>query len=244
MKKNIKKILPGEKNVSVLAREVFRNFGRYLIEFFQMKEIVDDHFIKTKVNIKGTEYLDDVLAKGKGGIVVTAHIGNWELGAVLISVLGYPIMAVALPHKERPVNDLFNHQREAKGVTVVPTNVALRRCIEQLKSNKLIALVADRDFSTNGIVMDFLGQKALVPKGAAMFSWKSGAPIIPIFLIRNGDGTFNFSCHEPIYPPREDTSKNEEEIISGIMRRYITVIEEQIRAHPSQWLLFREFCVK
>ena len=244
VRNNLKSILPSTENISFLARDVFRNFGRYLIEFFQMKEMVGAQFIKDKVRIEGIEHLDRVLAEGKGGVVITAHIGNWELGAVLLSVLGYPLMAIALPHKERLVNDLFNDQRETKGVTVVPTNGALRRCIKQLRSNKLVALVADRDFGEHGIVMDFLGRKMLVPKGPAMFSLKTGAPILPMFLVRGGDGTFLFSCLEPIYPPERNRGKAEDGVMEELMARYMPVIEEKILAYPSQWLLFREFSVK
>ena len=183
MQSNLKNILPDSKDVSFHTREVFRNFGRYLVEFFKMNEMVDSHFIKSKVQINGIGHLDDVLKRGRGGIIVTAHIGNWELGAVLLSTLGYPLMAVALPHKERPVNNLFNRQREAKGVTVVPTSVALRRCTEQLKENKFIALVADRDFGTSGFVVDFLVRIMLVPTGPATFSLKSGALTIPAFAL-------------------------------------------------------------
>ena len=240
---NLRSILPNSSNVSVHAREVFRNFGRYLVEFFKMDKMLDEQFIKNHIQINGVEHLDDVLKKGKGGVIVSAHIGNWELGAVLVSVLGYPLMVVALPHKERPVNDLFNQQREAKGVTVVPPKTAIRRCMEQLKANKLIALVADRDFNTNGIEMDFLGRKMLIPKGPAMFSWKTGAPIIPVFCIRGENGNFVMSCHEPLYPPNKNTSMDENEIVLEIMRRYVKIIEEQIRAYPSQWLLFREIFV-
>lgn len=244
VKNNLKNILPSAENISFLTRDVFRNFGRYLIEFFQMREMVNAQFIKDNVHVEGIDNLDKVLVEGKGGVIVTAHIGNWELGGVLLSVLGYPIMAIALPHKERPVNDLFNDQRETKGVTVVPSNIAVRHCIEQLRSNKLVALVADRDFGAHGITMDFLGGKMLVPKGPALFSWKTGAPILPVFLIRNGDGTFTLSCSEPIYPPERKTPKTDDNILKGIMAQYMSVIETKIRAYPSQWLLFREFSLK
>ena len=240
---NLRKICPPGTDVSPLAREVFRNFGRYLIEFFQMNEMVDDRFIKKKVTLQGIKNLDDVLARGKGGIMITAHLGNWELGAVLLSVMGYSVMAVALPHKERPVNDLFNAQREAKGVTVVPTNGAMIQCIEQLRNNGLVALVADRDFSPNGIRMEFLGCQTLIPKGTAIFSLKTGAPIVPIFLIRNADGTFHLVCDEPIYPPLKTADILREDMLSGLIRRYLSAIEEKIRAYPSQWLMFREFGV-
>lgn len=209
-----------------------------------MKEMVDARFIESKINLNGIGYLDDALTKGKGVIVVTAHIGNWELGAVVLSELGYSITAVALPHRERPVNDLFNHQREVKGVTVIPTKGAFRRCAEQLKDNKVVALVADRTFNASGVMINFLGRKVLMPKGAATLSWKTGAPIVPSFLIRKEDGAFDFLCCEPIYPPTEDTSVAEDEIVLRILHRYMSVIEDQIRMHPSQWLLFREFGVK
>ena len=240
---NLKVILPDSSDVPFHAREVFRNFGRYLVEFFKTSEIIDDDFIKNRVQISGAQHLECALKGGKGGIIVSAHIGNWELGAMLVSMLGYPLMAVALPHKERPVNDLFNQRREAKGITVVPMNMAIRRCTEQLKENKFIALVADRDFSNHGFEMDFLGRKMLIPKGPAMFSWKTGAPIIPVFLVRGENGNFIMTCCKPIDPPSKNTPLSEDEVVLGIMRRYVPIIEEQIRACPSQWLLFRELFI-
>ncbi|HQP10662.1 MAG TPA: lysophospholipid acyltransferase family protein, partial [Candidatus Omnitrophota bacterium] len=241
---NLRNILPASDKISFLTKDVFRNFGRYLCEFFQMREMVDGKFIKNNVRIEGIDRLDRILKEGKGGIIVTGHIGNWELGGVLLSVLGYPLMAIALPHKERPVNDLFNSQRESKGVTVVPPTGALRRCIEQLRANKLVALVADRDFSHAGVAVDFLGKKMIVPKGPAMFSLKTGAPIVPMFLIRNTDKTFTMFCCEPIYPPQENKDQDEPGVILGLMRRYLSVMEEKIRQYPSQWLLFREFSLQ
>jgi len=241
--RNLKNIVPPDEDIRPLVRDVFRNFGRYLIEFFQMREMVDAEFIREKVRIEGLEHLDRALEKGKGGIVVTAHIGNWELGAVILSALGYPMMAIALPHKERPVNDLFNEQRLTQGVTVVRPRGALRHCMNHLRDNKVVALVADRDFGKSGIPMDFMGRRMVVPKGPAMFALKTGAPILPIFLVRNGNGTFTLSCSEPIEPPARCLSTESREAMEGIMRKYLSVIEEKVHAFPSQWLLFREFAV-
>lgn len=211
-----------------------------------MDGMVNQDFIARRVKIENIDRITRALEKGKGAIIMTAHIGNWELGAVLLNMLGYPLMAVTLPHKERPVNDLFNHQREVHGITVVATHNAIRKCMEQLKSNKIIAIVGDRDFTVKGgELIDFLGSKALIPKGAAIFSKKTGAPIIPTFLIREPDGTFRLSILEPMFPPKEADEEGlpEEEAIRRIMRRYLAVIEDQIRRYPTQWLLFREFAV-
>lgn len=244
VRNNLKVILGTDKNIEPLVRDVFRNFGKYLVDFFRMERNLTLEYIQKNVKVENIDRLKKALEHGKGGIVITAHLGNWELGGVMVSMLGYPLMAIALPHKERPVNDLFNHQRQSKGMSVVPTSIAVRKCIETLRNNKLIAIAADRDFSAHGEVMDFLGRKALIPKGAAVFSFKTGAPIIPCFCIRNPDYTFTLSLEEPIFPPYESNDMIEEKILMDMMKQYVSIIEKRIRENPSQWLMFREFWVK
>ena len=244
VKNNLKVILPSEQNIAFLAREVFRNFGKYLVDFFRMQKTLNEDYIRENIKIKNIDRLEQVLKEKKGGILTTAHIGNWELGAAALSLLGYPVVAVALPHKERPVNDLFDKQRERWGIAVIPTNGALRRCLEALKENKLVALVADRDFTQSGVEMDFLNKKALIPKGAAVFCAKTGAPILPTFFIRNADDSFIMEFGELIYPPVVQEEIVSEELLSSIMRKYTAVIEQKIRQYPTQWLMFREFWIK
>ena len=238
---NLKLILNTNDDVQPFVREVFRNFGRYLLEFFRMAKFLNKDYIKRNVTLKNIECVDRVLKHGKGGILLTAHIGNWELGGVIFSMMGYPIVAIALPHKERPVNDLFNRQREARGVKIVQTNGSVKKCIETLRQNKIVALLADRDFGFTGKVMDFFGKKAHIPKGPASFSQRTGAPIIPAFLIREQDDFFQMIFEEPIFPPENG---DEREVILTIMKKYTSLIEQKIREYPTQWLMFREFWIK
>lgn len=238
---NLKIILGTNKDISRQVREVFRNFGRYLLEFFRMAKFLTPDYIKSNVRIRNIEYLDRVLKHGKGGVLLTAHIGNWELGGVVISMLGYPVVAIALPHKERPVNDLFNHQREARGIKIVQTNGSIRKCIEALHENKIVAILADRDFGFRGEIMDFLGRKTSIPQGPAIFCEKVGAPLIPAFLIRVEDDKFELIFEEPVFPPSEGS---EEEKVHTLMKQYTAIIERKVREYPTQWLMFREFWVK
>jgi KDO2-lipid IV(A) lauroyltransferase len=185
------------------------------------------------------------LKRGKGAIIITAHIGNWELGGVLLAKFGIPILAVALPHKHPWVNGLFNAQREKSGMPVVPPNIAVRRCLEKLRANEAIALVADRDFGPHGLEMNFLGRPTLLPKGPAVLSLKTGAGIVPTFLTRNADNTFTMTFAKPVYPPFvDDQSVVGDDILREIINQYIQDIEDQIRQNPSQWLMFREFWIK
>lgn len=240
---NLLSILGPRNDLHALTQEVFRNFGRYLVEFFRMGKNVDRDFIKKNVTVEHLERLEDALKKNRGGIALTAHLGNWELGSVVTTLLGYPLFIIALPHKERPVNDLFNYQREVKGITVVPTYMAVRRCYEELKNNKMIALAVDRDFSASGEVMDFLGKKTLIPKGAALFSLRTGAPMIPIFLIREKENQFRLIVCEPIEPPEEMIGSSDNRGVLSLMKRYVAVIEEYIRRYPTQWLMFRQYWI-
>jgi KDO2-lipid IV(A) lauroyltransferase len=245
VRNNLRVILSPGQNINAVTREVFRNFGKYLVEFFWMAREANEQFIQSKVRVENVHYIDEAKKKGKGVILCTAHIGNWELGAVIISKLGYKAVAVALPHKERPVNDLFNQQRESRGLTVVPISVAVRRCLETLKQNGIVAVVGDRDFTSNGVEMDFLGKKTLLPKGPALFAIKSGAALVPTFFIRNEDDTFTLTLSEPVYPETVVAENHiAEEALVVLMKRYISVIEAMIRRYPGQWLMFRPYWIR
>ena len=151
------------------VRAMFRNFGKYLLEFFTMSKHLHPSFIESNVNINNLECLNEVLQKGNGGIIVSAHIGNWEMGGAILPMLGYPLSVVALAHKDPRVNALFNAQREAFGAMVIQTNTAVRDVVEHLQRNRFVAILADRDFGAHGLLMDFLGKKTMIPKGAAFF---------------------------------------------------------------------------
>lgn len=238
---NLKVILNKQDVPSYMVRDVFHNFGKYLVDFFIMTKRVNRQFIKESVEIINIEYLNEVLNQGKGGVIVGAHLGNWEIAGAVMGLLGYPLSVVALAHKDERVNAFFNSRREFFGASVIQTNVALRRCLEHLKRNRLVAILADRDFGHHGLKMDFLGKKALIPKGAALFSLKTGAPLIPMSFLRTYDHKFCFKVEKPIYPPALDEIKINDQETAKLIQQYIGFIETGIRKNPSQWLVFRRF---
>jgi Kdo2-lipid IVA lauroyltransferase/acyltransferase len=240
---NLKIILKTDQVPHRKVREVFRNFGKYLVEFFTMSKHLNDEFIRDRVQIIGVEYVNDLLKEGKGCIAISAHVGNWEMAGAVLAKLGYPLSVVALPHKDPKVNKFFNEQREFFGSIVIPTTTAIRRCMEHAKANRAIAIVSERDFSQSGIVMNFLGKPTIIPKGAALFSLKTGAPIVSCFLTRVGDN-FQIRFTPPIYPPHVGQKKLDDNDLKNYMQRYIGLMENEIINHPTQWLMFREFWVK
>lgn len=222
-----------------IARRVFRNFGLYLVDFFRMSGMsLED--IKKRVKIEGIENVDRALKRNKGGIVLTCHIGNWEMGGVAMAMLGYDISAVALNHKYKSINDFFIKQREEKGLKVIPIDHIMKRCVSALRGNGLLALVGDRDFTNNGVVMDFFGMPTSIPKGPALFSLKTDSPIIPGMLIRQDTFNYKLIFSAPI-EVKETPGMDKEEIIEEAIKKIVVVMEETIKAHPEQWLIFRKF---
>lgn len=236
---NLRIILPQkpDKELHRISRMVFRNFAKYLADFFRFEKL-DLEYIKKNIKLENMHYFDQALAKGKGVVVLTAHLGNWELGGVVIAQLGYPFWAVALPHKDKKVNAFFDTQRNSKGVKVIAMGKAVRSCISEIRNNHMVALVGDRDFTEKGIVIDFFGKPAHFPEGPAALSLMTGAPIVPGFMLRNPDDSFTLRIEKPI-EFSAGTDKNKD--LAQLVFLYKKVFEEYIRNYPQQWYVFRKF---
>lgn len=233
---NLKAIFPekSDKEIRDIRVRMFRNFAKYLVDFFRFSKL-DIAYIKRNVKLENVHFFSEALSRGNGAIALTAHLGNWELGGVVTALLGFPLWAVALEHKDKRVNDFFNHQRESKGLKVIPLGKAVRQCLRLLKENKIVALVGDRDFTARGAVLDFFGKPTYLPEGPAAFALKAQAAIVPGFMVRNPDDTFTLKIEKPIYRDSEDPI----ELIS----KYKIIIEDYIRKYPDQWYMFRKFWI-
>lgn len=224
-----------DKVITATARGVFRNFAKYLIDFFRSQKI-DDDYLKRNVKIEGSGNIDDALAMGKGVIMLSGHIGNWELGAYVTSMIGYPINAVVLTHNNKRINDFFTSQRLMGNVKPIELGASLKSCYRALRNNELLALLGDRDFTKSGLIIDFFGKKTMIPKGPATFSYRLGSPIVPVFLVREPDDTFRYFTEKPIICP---SGLDEETAVRDLTAKCSDAIESCIRKYPAQWFVFR-----
>ena len=238
---NLKAIFPEKPNQEIkkIRRWLFRNFAKYLVDFFRYEKL-DNEYIKNNIHIENLNYFEEALKKGRGVIILSAHIGNWELGAVVVALLDYPLWVVALEHKHEMVNDFFDSQRKSKGVRVVALAKAVRQCFGLLKDNKIIALVGDRDFTGKGRIIDFFGKSASFPEGPAAFALKTQAVILPCFMVRNPDDSFTLKIEAPL---EVKVSGNKEKDINSCISGYVKIFESYIRNYPDQWYIFKKFWV-
>jgi len=231
-----------KKDVSechALSRKVFRNFGLYLVDFFRMPNLTKKD-IDERVKITGIENIQMVLGQNRGAVILTCHIGNWEMGGVVMAMLGYDMSDVALNHKHKSINDFFIKQREKKGLKVITINFIMKRCISALRRKGLLALLGDRDFTNNGIIVNFFGIPTSIPKGPAMLSLKTNSAVIPGIFVREGRFNYNLIFDKPV-EINEEADISQEEVIKKATERFVAIMEKYIRIYPDQWLIFRRF---
>jgi len=240
VKENLKVILNNslkDDELEIMTRNVFRNFAKYLVDFFRFSKI-DADYLKDCVKLDGLSNIDDALKKGRGVIILSAHIGNWELGGFALGKLGYPINAVVLTHKEDRINDFFINQRALGNFKSIEMGASLRGCYSALRNNELLALLGDRNFSASGLTMEFFGRPVLLPKGPGALSVRTGAAIVCGYMVRQKDGTYRINFEKPIYPRQgalEDAAAIE------VTREYLTSMERCLREYPDQWFVFKYF---
>ena len=238
MRDNLKVVMgpaAGEKEIGNNILAIFRNFAKYLADFFRFPKF-SEKYIQDNIEICGRENLDACLKEGKGAILVALHLGNWELGAALIGALGYDICVIALEHLNVRINDFFNSQRAINGVKSIPTGANVKSCFKALGKNQIVAIAADKDYTSTGVELDFFGRKTLLPRGAAVISLRTGAPIVFTALTREKGDSFRLVFENPI---RYNATGDSDRDVKGLMGEYVKIFEKYIKAYPDQWYAFR-----
>ena len=219
-----------EPEVQALVQATYQNFGKYLVDFFQMKRLAPIE-LRAMVTVERIEYLEQCRGRGRGIIGLTAHIGSWEVGASVLTAHGCPVNAVALRQSSPALDALFQSRRAHRGIRVLPAEGATRATLARLGQDEFVALLADLDVAGGPPSIPFFGRPARLPKGPAVLAARGRAPILPAFVLRQPDDTFRFRAYPPILP--EQTRSVDE-----IQRRICAVLEEVIAAHPDQWFAF------
>jgi len=238
MRDNLGVVLGPEVSSAKIERTIFlifKNFAKYLADFFRFPRFSEE-YISRNIEIRGRENLDVCQAEGKGTILVALHLGNWELGAALVGALGYDLCVIALEHSNTRINDFFNSQRAINGVKSIPTGANVKSCFRALGKNQMVAIAADKDYTSTGVEVDFFGQKTLLPRGAAVISLRTGAPIVFTALTREKGDRFRLSFEKPIrYLPTGDNERD----VKGLIGEYVKIFEKYILAYSDQWYAFR-----
>ena len=238
---NLRRVLPDAipARINKETRWVFRNFSKYLTEFFRFRHFDLDWF-KTNMSMFGLEFVDAALARGKGCIVSSAHLSNWELGAAGLSIMGGKKMTVSVAmHRYGRINDLFMRERASKGLLVADMEKdAALVMLRALRRNEVVGIMGDRDPTQQGVMVNFFGRECRFPQGPARLSISTGAPLIPAFCLRRSNDSFTTVFLPPVPIPSEGSRDKKVRLMA---QRYADIIAETIRVHPEQWGVFYPF---
>ncbi len=227
---NLKKVYP--------ELTPFQRWKLYVRQYLSMTRMIseeylyDDEKMFKGMKIVGEENIRKVLEHGKGAVMVSMHIGNWELAGRYMSSIGIPTAALMKPQRNPWFNEYTENLRRSAGVTLIHSSKSFRPIIKALRENKIIAFIADQDARHYGVRMDFLGVPASVHIGPAKTAIKTGSPIFIAICVRNPDRTFTLYYEEPIFT--EDIEDTRENIID-ITRKMVERMEVYIRRYPEQW---------
>ncbi|HVP57583.1 MAG TPA: lysophospholipid acyltransferase family protein [bacterium] len=233
LSRHLSDVLPRRSYVS-LGRESLTSFIGAITDLARLP-LVTDRYIQENIEFQGLEHLDGALAAGRGAVLVTGHFGSWELMGCVIARLGYPINFVVGVQRNPLVLGLMNKIRTSCGIKVIGPGaiLAARRA---LRSNQFVAMLSDQDaggrHGTAGVFVDFLGEPAFTPRGAAQFALLASAPVVPGFIVRTGRGKHRIVIEEPIFPPEA----HDEEAVVHLTTAYTRVIETYVRRYPGHWL--------
>ena len=212
-----------------VARRAFENIGCTLAEFAafdRFKELED------RVAVEGMENLEEALEMGKGAFLVGAHYGNWELGAAVIA-RKVPLTAVVRPMKNPLADKIINDRRKCGGLEVMGHRNSTRTILQKLSRGEVVGILLDQSASRReSVFIPFLGRPTTVNFGLALLAARTGAPVLPVFPVREEDDRHVVRVGKRIEMVQR--SDRQEEL--GVNTARITaVLEGHIRRFPEQW---------
>ncbi len=217
-----------------ILKALFQHLGMTLMEVALIPRI-DRAYVDRWVQISpgGRERLEKALAKGRGVIFITGHFGNWELISITGALHGYPTLVLARQQGWPKLNALLSQYRESKGCRVVTKGFPIRTLIRGLEEGKIIGILSDQDGGRKGVLAPFFGRLASTAPGAIALSLDTGAPVLPVFMVRRQGIAHTLYLEEPLEIPEEGSL--EDRIQAGVAE-YLRVLERTVRKYPAQWL--------
>lgn len=220
------------EDVASLARAAYAHLGRSTIETALLPSIGKSGVLGLVESAEGFELIEQAMVAGKGAILVTGHVGNWELAGAYVAARGVP-MDVIVRTQANPLFDRYlNETRASLGMTVVRDHEAVRRTPRSLREGRAVAFVADQGvMGLASTFVPFFGRPAKTPRGAAVFAMRYHTPTLFVAALRQPSGRYKVSVEEiPIID-----SGDRDADVDGIVARYTAVLERWVRTAPEQY---------
>jgi len=229
--RNVFPAMPGPQ-LRKLAWRNWLNLTKAWVDFFKIPRMERARLGSLLIPV-GREHLDAATAAGKGVIVVSIHMGSWELAASSWAAAYGEIGVMVEQIEPRRLFDHVARRRAKLGIRAIPlSRTGARDIIRLLKEKRLVVLAMDRDILRTGRPVRFFGRPGTFPTGAVEIALRTGAPILPAIVIRDPRDRYIAIGEPPLFLQR---TEDHEADVQGAMERILATFEGYIRKYPDQW---------
>lgn len=189
--------------------------------------------MRDKLKVIGWEHLEAARAHGKGVMVVSAHMGSWEVVAAIWAATIAPVSLFAEELEPKELYQWYRDTRARVGISVLPINFGgLRKVTQALQDQEMVLTAIDRDLTGTGQVMPFFGRPARIPLGPAAIALRLGTPVVPVCVYRLPDDSYMAEGSPPVIA--QSTGDHRADSIA-MTQQLLQRIEGFIKRHPEQW---------
>jgi lauroyl/myristoyl acyltransferase len=231
---NLVRAFPGapDREVSRLTAKIFRNYARYLVDYGRFRWVSQAGPDTVIPVLEGRQNLQTAFGAGRGVILITGHVGNWELGGVSFGLQGIKVNVVTLPdgsHQIDAIRKGYRGQYSINTIVLDGSPFASLEMMTALKRGEVVAMLVDRWGKADGVLAPFFGGAHYLPRGPFALSRMTGAPILPAFVVRDG-ASYRGILESPFVVEEDD--------LRPYALRVSHALEAVIRRYPDQWYNF------
>jgi KDO2-lipid IV(A) lauroyltransferase len=230
---NIRRAYGDQVNARDLCRGNYLHLMRNVAEFLR---VVGGgmRMVRPFIHYAGEEHYEDAMRRGRGVIIISGHIGNFDLMGLSVRDRGVPVKILSKHARVKVVDRFWHESRTGLGARLIPRRDSVREILQTLRKGEIMGFIIDQHQSGDASIVDFYGRIAATTNAPAIFADRTGAPVIPIFTYRRPDGHHVVEFHPDA--GFERISEDRAENIRHNTQRYTRIIEKAVRRAPEQWL--------
>jgi Kdo2-lipid IVA lauroyltransferase/acyltransferase len=215
-----------------LARRSYEHLGREAMVLFRFGGWTKEHLFD-RVEIEGLDELVTCLEEHHGAIVLTGHLGNWEVGGAAVAARGIPVDGIAKGMANRRFERELFATRARLGVRVIEMSEAPSAVLRSLRGGRVVAIVGDQNAHRNGVFVPCFGRLAATARGPAMFALRTGVPVFVGFAVRKPGSRQRYTL--TLEPLLYEVTGDLQADVTAFTAAYMAKVEAAVRRHPEQY---------
>ncbi len=225
------------KQLKKIATGVYHHFAIVVAEFFDLPFITREN-ISDWVDVEGLDNYQAAISQGKGVLSIVSHFGNWELMTIAVPMFLKPMHIVHRPLRNPVIDNLVEYVRTIHGNVMITKGGSGKLITELLTTNHVIGILSDQNVSASeGMFINFFGRPACSGVGLAVMAIRSGAPVIPAFMVRQKSGKHKLILKPAVKIIRTGTYDTD---LLENTQQFTKIVEEVVREYPDQYFWFHQ----